>query len=280
MLQYNQDMTKLNAKQLRVSKPNEKILIRKTKHKYKNSYKNTHIIVPQNKICTWYKWPAGRNQSSKKNTGFRYKHLLIPQIIPCDKLTLNALGLLQAEMTKHTKRSSSIIFTNSDPNLINTVINFFKRFGIQENEWSWNISFNFKLKSFETSRETKQREDKALSFWLENAKIESSRKRKKSLLYTGNKSTKSFDEGTMTNGSLIICYSNIILYQVVLNILNRINDLLFESPTTPIGGTKQSGFGKHFSRYGLLEFVNIKCVITNRFPKFQQTIKKVKNLLV
>lgn len=59
-----------------------------------------------------------------------------------------------------------------------------------------------------------------------------------------------------------------------------INDILFESPATPIGGTKQSGFGKHFSKYGLLEFIDIKCVITNRFPRFQYAVKKAKRSLL
>lgn len=39
-----------------------------------------------------------------------------------------------------------------------------------------------------------------------------------------------------------------------------VNNVLVSDPRIPFGGIKQSGIGRELSRYGMLEFVNIKSV--------------------
>jgi succinate-semialdehyde dehydrogenase/glutarate-semialdehyde dehydrogenase/succinyl-CoA reductase len=39
-----------------------------------------------------------------------------------------------------------------------------------------------------------------------------------------------------------------------------VNNVVISDPRVPFGGVKQSGFGRELSRYGMLEFVNIKSV--------------------
>ena len=39
-----------------------------------------------------------------------------------------------------------------------------------------------------------------------------------------------------------------------------VNNVVISDPRIPFGGVKQSGFGRELSRYGMLEFVNIKSV--------------------
>jgi succinate-semialdehyde dehydrogenase/glutarate-semialdehyde dehydrogenase/succinyl-CoA reductase len=39
-----------------------------------------------------------------------------------------------------------------------------------------------------------------------------------------------------------------------------VNNVVVSDPRVPFGGIKNSGFGRELSRYGMLEFVNIKSV--------------------
>jgi acyl-CoA reductase-like NAD-dependent aldehyde dehydrogenase len=39
-----------------------------------------------------------------------------------------------------------------------------------------------------------------------------------------------------------------------------VNNVVISDPRIPFGGVKKSGFGRELSRYGMLEFVNIKSV--------------------
>jgi acyl-CoA reductase-like NAD-dependent aldehyde dehydrogenase len=39
-----------------------------------------------------------------------------------------------------------------------------------------------------------------------------------------------------------------------------VNNIVSSDPRIPFGGIKNSGFGRELSRYGMLEFVNIKSI--------------------
>ncbi len=212
---------------LNLSYAGETILISTAKDKHKDIWYPKWIKVPENQICLWYSWSAGRNQSQNINSGRRYKYLLLPQFLPLDKLTFNALGLLEAEMTKGNLRKSSISFTNSEPEIINTVLRFFRRFRLEEENWSWSIVFNFKLKELENQQETQNRERAAKNYWLKFSDISYYSKRNKFISYTGNKNYKMLRITSASEfGSLRIDYSNIILFQVVMKLLGEIKDIL------------------------------------------------------
>ena len=50
-------------------------------------------------------------------------------------------------------------------------------------------------------------------------------------------------------------FSNILESGIV-----SVNNVVASDPRFPFGGVKKNGFGKELSRYGMLEFVNVKSV--------------------
>jgi acyl-CoA reductase-like NAD-dependent aldehyde dehydrogenase len=50
------------------------------------------------------------------------------------------------------------------------------------------------------------------------------------------------------------------LSRMVQSLVVSVNNVVASDPRVPFGGVKKSGFGRELSRYGMLEFVNIKSV--------------------
>ena len=50
------------------------------------------------------------------------------------------------------------------------------------------------------------------------------------------------------------------LWSLVESGIVTVNNVVISDPRVPFGGVKNSGFGRELSRYGMLEFVNIKSV--------------------
>ncbi len=246
---------------LNVAYSNEKVLIVNTKDKHSNARYQKQITVPESCICLWYNWPAGRNQSQEINTGIRYNFFIAPQYLILDRLTMNALGLLQAEMTKGTKRKSNLSFTNSEPNLINIIIAFFKRFGVSENDWSWSIVFNFKLKRNETDNGTIMREKQAKEYWLRYTDISLNKRRNKVFQYTGNRKYKNMRKNTIRYGSLRIDVSNIILYQLIIELVSKIKEIItLETAKYYLQGIIAGEGSVKPTRFGSIDNVNIGAI--------------------
>ena len=50
------------------------------------------------------------------------------------------------------------------------------------------------------------------------------------------------------------------LSRMVRSGIVTVNNVVISDPRVPFGGVKKSGFGRELSRYGMLEFVNIKSI--------------------
>jgi succinate-semialdehyde dehydrogenase/glutarate-semialdehyde dehydrogenase/succinyl-CoA reductase len=50
------------------------------------------------------------------------------------------------------------------------------------------------------------------------------------------------------------------LSRLVSSGIVSVNNVVASDPRVPFGGVKKSGFGRELSRYGMLEFVNVKSV--------------------
>jgi len=210
-----------------ISYAGKQVLISKAKKKHSQDYIKKYIKVPKNKICLWYYWFAGKNQNQSKNNGIRFNYLITNRYIILDKLTLKALGLLQAEMTKSNGLLSSIIFVNSQPELINIIMKFFEKYyHIKKINWAWNISFNYKLKNEEVRKETNLREKLATKFWEKSCKLHNNKKLINFIYYTGNKKYTRMSPNTKKYGSVRILYSNLLLNRLILNILNSIKKVI------------------------------------------------------
>ncbi len=247
---------------LRISYPGEKILVANPKDRHYPVWYPKHIVIPNGKVCLWYSWPSGRNQSQINNSGKRYNYLLIPRFLPLDKLTMNALGLLQAEMTRGKLRKSTLSFTNSEPNLINVVMTFFKRFEIEPLGWSWNITFNYKLKEYENVRRTIQREQESELFWRQKTFIDRQKGCNKLFMYTGNKKFRNMRKGTMRLGSLRISHGDIILYQFIRNLLEEIKDIIsIETSPYYLQGIFAGEGCVQSTIFGSLDNVNVGAIV-------------------
>ena len=76
--------------------------------------------------------------------GQRTHQHTLPKALTLDKLTFEVLGLLQGEMSKTVR--SALTFANSEPVLINLVLEWFVRESLASpSDWSWYIKLNLPL---------------------------------------------------------------------------------------------------------------------------------------
>ena len=59
--------------------------------------------------------------------------------------------------------------------------------------------------------------------------------------------------------SIVVMFSYIIS-DIIESGIVTLNSVVVSDPRVPFGGIKSNGFGRELSRYGMLEFVNIKSV--------------------
>ncbi|MDP2906685.1 MAG: hypothetical protein Q8O03_01990 [Nanoarchaeota archaeon] len=112
-------------------------------------------------------------QTDMSNSAKMEYSLTIPRYITRDKETFEAIGLLQAEMSK--TNNGYIGFPNSEYRLINKVMNWFKKeLEIDYEKWRWYIKINLNLS---TNQELKNAlKEELTEYWVSKTKIDCKKK--------------------------------------------------------------------------------------------------------
>ncbi len=150
------------------------------------------------------------------NNSKREHFLTIPKIISKNKETFESLGLLQAEMGK--TQNGCIVFTNSEPKIINKVIRWFeKELEIPKEKWKWYIAVNIQEP---TDKNYKGHiEKRIIKYWIDKIGIRLEQAYPKKVTYRKVKHTK-LKEGYY--GAFIIELKNNVFSQIIKNFLKVI----------------------------------------------------------
>ena len=151
------------------------------------------------------------------NNSQREHSLSIPRKINFNEETLEALGLLQAEMGK--TNNGCLNFTNSEFKLINKVTKWFeKEFELPINTWQWYIKVNMQEPN---NLEYKQQvEEKVVSHWIKKSKIDIARSHPKKVVYKKDSKRKTLKNNFY--GSLILEYKSNLFSQIIKNFIKEI----------------------------------------------------------
>jgi len=144
----------------------------------------------------------------------------LPRYLPLNQ-TFKVIGVLKAEMSTG-KNNGKIQFCNSEPEIIRIALNWFKKFEIKENGWTWRLTFNKKLKLNESEEKIKMRELAARDFWIKETKLSLSKLAKTWVRYCGT------EEGQMKAdsplwGSVTIEGGNSFLRALIVGFIKKIS---------------------------------------------------------
>ncbi|MFH1473580.1 MAG: helix-turn-helix domain-containing protein [Candidatus Aenigmatarchaeota archaeon] len=166
-------------------------------------------VVPENYSYLWY-------STSHYNKGYKNHYMFIPKEIPLNELIVSSCGLLVAEATKTNPKS--LEFVNSEPVMIQRILDFFKFFKISPEKLKWRIIFNGKLKR----KYTESDEKASREFWLKTTKLSPNNEQSSSPHYT--KNTKGKMRKNVPWGSTDIYYNNTIFRRVILKLLEHVKE--------------------------------------------------------
>jgi len=124
-----------------------------TKFKVKKNF--LWAMISSDRVASWY---LGENE----HTYF----LTLPKKVTLDETFWEAIGLLQGEMIKSIKGKSRhyASFTNSQPDLVRLVLNFFERFHISPDKLSYQVILNSRDLTEEHASSLKK---DALNYWIQ-----------------------------------------------------------------------------------------------------------------
>ena len=199
------DLIKIIPKIIKNKKGGRKYRLHITFHRIPKNKKK----LKKNEIGVWY-------ETKTPTSGKVIYYAILPRFINEDRILYESIGLYLAEGSLD---SEHLNFSNDEPEVINTFIKAFqKHFRIAPYYWLWSINFNDKLRKFENTKETVQREKASLNFWLKKTKIKATSAFQTPIRYS-NKNSKGKLATKKKWGSLTIAFGNKILKLLWLNII-------------------------------------------------------------
>ena len=155
------------------------------------------------------------------NNANREHSFILPRFISKSKETFEVLGLLQAEMGK--TNNGCINFSNSEPKIINKVINwFYKEFDLPLDNWKWYLKVNLnEPKDLEYKNFI---ENKCLEYWLKKSKIKVQNSYPKKVSYITNTIKIALEKSDY--GTLMVEEKNNLFSQIIKNFLIIIKETM------------------------------------------------------
>lgn len=204
---------------------NKKIVKRVTGNKINSSFRFSDSwclikqievpkVVPKSYSCLWYR-------TLHHNKGYKNHYMLIPREIPLNELVVSSCGLLIAESTKTIPKS--LEFANSEPIMVQRILDFLKFFNINLSELKWRIVFNGKLKKIYTKTEEKA----SKHLWLKTTELSSYNEQLSSPHYT--KNIKGNMKENVLWGTVDIYYHNTIFRSFILKLLENIKEIVINN---------------------------------------------------
>lgn len=141
-------------------------------------------------------------------------YLLLPRYIKIDEKFVRSVGLLDAEKTKFTVKRGAIEFVNSEPLMINEILDFLEIFYIRKEYWKWRIIFNGNIRHL-----IKNNIEGITNFWIDNTGLSGDMQHDFSPYFTKPKG--SYKIKTML-GSLIIDYNNLLFHNFIENLSKKV----------------------------------------------------------
>lgn len=158
---------------------------------------------------------------SKHRNNEKTHYILLPKSVEINEKFVRCIGLLDAEKTKFKAKRKTLEFVNSEPLMINHVLDFFEIFYIRRKYWKWRLIFNGNIRHL-----IENNVEKITNYWFETTGLDANKKMLCSPYFT--KPQGSYKIKTKL-GSLCLNYNNLLFHNFVENLSKKIKSIIIKN---------------------------------------------------